>query len=38
VYAPIKPLEKEADAAKKVKKDFETLKANWNQISNIKTF
>jgi hypothetical protein len=38
VYAPIKPREKEADAAKKVKKDFEKLKAAWEQISKIKTF
>ena len=37
-YSPQKPQEKGADAAKKLKKDFETLKANWNQISNIKTF
>jgi len=37
-YSPQKPREKEADAAKKLKKVFETLKANWNQISNIKTF
>jgi hypothetical protein len=38
VYSPKKPREKEADAAKKLKKDFETLKAAWNQISKIKTF
>jgi len=37
-YSPQKPREKEADAAKKVKKNFETLKTSWNQISNIKTF
>jgi hypothetical protein len=38
VYAPLKPQEKEAEAAKKFKKDFENLKASWNQISTIKTF
>ncbi|MGZ6330907.1 MAG: tetratricopeptide repeat protein, partial [Parachlamydiaceae bacterium] len=37
-YSPQKPLEKEADTVKKLKKDFETLKAYWNQISKIKTF
>lgn len=37
-YSPQKPREKEADAAKKLKNNFETLKANWNQISNIKTY
>jgi hypothetical protein len=37
-YSPQKPQEKEAVAAKKLKQDFETLKANWNQILKIKTF
>jgi hypothetical protein len=38
VYAPMKPSEKEADAAKKLKEDFGALKAAWDQISRIKTF
>ena len=37
-YSPQKPLEREAETVKKLKKDFETLKAHWNQISKIKTF
>ncbi len=38
VYAPKDPNEKEAEAARKLKRDFEKLKKNWNQISEIKTF
>src|SRR4030043_1827671 len=37
-YSPQTPQEKQAAAAKKLKRDFETLSANWNEISNIKTF
>lgn len=38
VYAPKDPGEKEAVAARKFKNNFENLKANWDQISKIKTF
>lgn len=38
VYAPLKPNEKEAEAARKVKNDFEKLKKNWDDIAKIKTF
>lgn len=38
VYAPKNPLEKEAEAAQKLKKDFENLKSTWDQISKIKTY
>jgi tetratricopeptide (TPR) repeat protein len=38
VYAPRKPDEKEAQAAKKLKEDFNTLKKNWDKISTIKTY
>lgn len=37
-YAPEKPSEKEAAAAQKLKKDFNKLKAAWDQISKIKLF
>lgn len=36
VYSPINPNEKESEAAKKFKSDFEKLKKNWHQISEIK--
>jgi hypothetical protein len=36
VYAPAKPGEKEADAAKKFKVDFAKLKTGWDNISAIK--
>ena len=38
VYAPINPNEKEADAVKKIKKDFKNLRENWGKISKIKTY
>ena len=38
VYAPETPQEKEAAAARKLKRDFETLKENWDQISKIRKF
>lgn len=38
VYAPKNPNEKDAEAAKKIKEDFEKLKKNWNKISEVKTF
>jgi len=38
VYAPMKPFEKEADAAKKLREDFDKLKTAWDQISKIKAF
>jgi len=38
VYSPKNPSEKEAEAAKKLKKDFDKLKGSWDQISKIKTF
>ncbi len=38
VYAPKNPEEKEAEAAKKLKDDFEKLKANWDQISEVKAY
>ncbi len=38
VYAPKNPQEKEAEAARKLKKDFERLKTNWDQISEVKMF
>lgn len=38
VYAPRDPTEKEAEAARKLKIDFNTLKGAWNQISVIKRF
>ena len=38
VYAPKNPQEKEAEAARKLKKDFEKLKAEWDEISEIKLF
>jgi len=36
VYAPKDPKEKDANAAKKFKSDFATLKKHWDQISKIK--
>jgi tetratricopeptide (TPR) repeat protein len=38
VYAPEKPGEREAEAAAKLKRDFEKLKKTWDKISEIKTF
>lgn len=38
VYAPQNPLEKEKEAACKLKEDFEKLKINWDKIANIKKF
>lgn len=38
VYSPRKPDEKEADAARKLKADFQKLQAEWNEIANIKIF
>lgn len=38
VYAPKDPSGKDADAAKKFKENFETLKASWDSISTIKTY
>ena len=38
VYAPKRPSEKEADAARKLKVDFETLKNNWEDITKIKYY
>ncbi|MBT6049309.1 MAG: hypothetical protein HOG49_21140, partial [Candidatus Scalindua sp.] len=38
VYAPKIPNEKEAEAARKLKKDFEHLKTDWDQISKINLF
>ena len=37
-YAPKNPNEKEAEAARKLKKDFQNLKTNWDEISKIKLF
>lgn len=38
VYAPSIPKMKEADAAKKLVTDFEKLKMNWNEISEVKKY
>ena len=38
VYAPETPLIKQAEAARKLKKDFEKLKKNWNKILEIKEY
>lgn len=38
MYAPQKPNEKEAEAARKLKKDFEKLKKNWDDTAKIKSF
>ena len=38
VYAPLDPNEKDADAALKLKKDFNKLQESWDQISKIKEF
>ena len=38
VYAPETPLIKQAEAARKLKKDFEKLKKNWNKILKIKEY
>jgi len=38
VYAPNTPAIKEAEAAKKLKKDFQNLKENWDKISEIKEY
>lgn len=37
-YSPINPEEKDADAAKKFKKDFDKLKSAWSSISEVKTY
>ncbi len=37
-YSPINPEEKDADAAKKFKKDFDKLKSVWSSISEVKTY
>lgn len=37
-YAPKNPNEKEGEAARKLKRDFEKLKTAWDQISEIRTF
>lgn len=38
LYAPLKPEEKEAEAAEKFEKDFNTLKEKWDHIAEIKEF
>jgi len=38
VYAPKNPNEKESEAARKLKRDFEKLKTTWDKISEIKQF
>lgn len=38
VYAPKDPKEKDADAAKKFRNNFNTLKEKWNEISKIKVY
>jgi tetratricopeptide (TPR) repeat protein len=38
VYAPKNPAEKHAEAARKLKKDFEKLKKTWNRIAEVKVF
>ncbi|MDD8025444.1 MAG: hypothetical protein PHI34_02940 [Acidobacteriota bacterium] len=38
IYSPQNPTEKEAEAALKLKKDFEKLKINWDEISRIRVF
>ena len=38
VYAPDKPVIKDAEAAKKLKDDFHNLKNNWNGIAEIKEY
>ncbi|MBN1382362.1 MAG: hypothetical protein JXA41_11850 [Deltaproteobacteria bacterium] len=38
VYSPQKPDEKELEAARKLKADFDKLKSEWDQIATIKTF
>lgn len=38
VYAPKNPEEKEAEAAKKLKEDFQKLKSTWDKISEIKLY
>ena len=38
VNAPINPKEKEAEAARKLKNDFQKLKTNWEGISSIKKY
>lgn len=38
VYAPMNPKEKEAYAAKKLKKNFQDLKTTWDQISKVKAY
>jgi len=38
VYAPLNPAEKDADAAQKFKDDFETLRKNWNEISEVNQY
>jgi len=38
VYAPLNPIEKESEAARKLKRDFDKLMTNWDKISKIKKF
>jgi len=38
VYSPLNPKEKEADAARKLIKNFETLKNKWNTINEVKEY
>ena len=38
VYAPLDPSEKDAEAAKKLIREFNKLKESWDQISKIKEF
>ena len=38
VYAPRNPNEKESEAARKLKRDFEKLKTSWDKISEVKKF
>jgi tetratricopeptide (TPR) repeat protein len=38
VYAPRNPNEKQAEAARKLQRDFEKLKKTWDRISEVKTF
>jgi len=38
VYAPNTPATKDSDAASKLKSDFQTLKANWSNITELKEY
>ena len=37
VYAPLNPIEKESEAARKLKRDFDKLMTNWDKISKCKS-